>query len=256
MLQTPRAPWTGGHFERMIRTVKQCLSVSLQRRLHSYEELRTLVAEAATVINLRPLSYVGEEEEPLTPSMLLHGRNVTLLPPVYQQDDPDFNSTSTEKQLYQRYKQISDSLRHFEKRWKNEYLLALRDRHKNLLQKQQNHQLEVGDIVILQVDDKHRLDWPLARITKLLPDAQGVVRSVQLFMEGEYYIRPTHRLVPMEISTQSEINTTSNPGRSNKLTTTTGQGGSRVLDDTFFPSLESADPPQSADGETAGLVPF
>ena len=60
----------------------------------------------------------------------------------------------------------------------------------------------------------------------------------------------------MEISTQSEINTTSNPGRSNKLTTTTGQGGSRVLDDTFFPSLESADPPQSADGETAGLVPF
>ena len=44
--QTPRAPWCGGHFERLVGVVKRCLSTSLMRRVHTFEELRTLIFEA------------------------------------------------------------------------------------------------------------------------------------------------------------------------------------------------------------------
>ena len=37
---TPRSLWMGGHFERMVRTIKSCLATSLQRKLLNSEEFQ------------------------------------------------------------------------------------------------------------------------------------------------------------------------------------------------------------------------
>ena len=60
--------------------------------------------------------------------------------------------------------------------------------------------MKEGDVVILAVDDRHRLDWPMARVMQLMYDAQGVVRTVRILCEGEVYTRPIKRLVPLETS--------------------------------------------------------
>ena len=54
--QTPRSPWMGGHFERLVRTVKTCLSSAIARNLYNQEEFTTVVKEVedrSTVVLLR-----------------------------------------------------------------------------------------------------------------------------------------------------------------------------------------------------------
>ena len=69
------APWTGGFFERMIKSVKRCSKkVLLDARLN-YEELLTVLKEIENIINNRPLIYMYDDvnQELLTPNKLLFG---------------------------------------------------------------------------------------------------------------------------------------------------------------------------------------
>ena len=65
-----RAPWWGGLFERMIRSMKHCLKKTIGGAMLTYEELLTVITETEMILNARPLSYVTsvDVEEPLTPS--------------------------------------------------------------------------------------------------------------------------------------------------------------------------------------------
>ena len=49
--QTPRSPWMGGHFERLVRTIKASLATAILRKLLTLEEFRTVVLEAENIVN-------------------------------------------------------------------------------------------------------------------------------------------------------------------------------------------------------------
>ena len=70
--QTPRSPWMGGHFERLVRTVKASLATAISRKLLTFEEFSTVVKEAENIVNSRPLTYQSDSSRdiPLTPSQL------------------------------------------------------------------------------------------------------------------------------------------------------------------------------------------
>ena len=82
--QTPRSPWMGGHFERLVRTIKASLATAISRKLLSLEEFRTVVLEAENMVNLRPLTYQSDSTRdfPLSPSQLAWGRDLTLMLPL------------------------------------------------------------------------------------------------------------------------------------------------------------------------------
>ncbi|GFT00096.1 integrase catalytic domain-containing protein [Trichonephila clavipes] len=80
-----RAPWWGGFYERLIRTVKLALQKTVGRATLFRDELETLLIEIEGVLNSRPLTYIFSEfnePEPLTPSHMILGRRVNSLPPV------------------------------------------------------------------------------------------------------------------------------------------------------------------------------
>ena len=60
-----RAPWLGGFWERLVRSVKRCLKKSVGRSLLTFEELCTLVVEIEATMNNRPLTYIYDDEEGL-----------------------------------------------------------------------------------------------------------------------------------------------------------------------------------------------
>ncbi|XP_020605307.1 uncharacterized protein LOC110044129 [Orbicella faveolata] len=73
----PRAPWRGGFFERMVRSVKHCLKKTLGASRVDYEEFETTLVEVEGILDSRPLTYVTEDfEEPLTQSSLCIGRRL------------------------------------------------------------------------------------------------------------------------------------------------------------------------------------
>lgn len=77
-----RAPWWGGFFERMVRSVKRCLRKVLGNAKLTVEELSTVLVEIEGTLNARPLTeeYEEFEGEVLTPSHLIYGRAINFIP--------------------------------------------------------------------------------------------------------------------------------------------------------------------------------
>ena len=82
--QTPRSPWMGGHFERLVCTIKASLATAISRKLLTLEEFSTIVKEAENIVNSRPLTYQSDNTRdiPLTSSQLAWGRDLSLMPPL------------------------------------------------------------------------------------------------------------------------------------------------------------------------------
>ena len=83
-----QAPWWGGFWERLVRSVKRCLKKSVGRSLLTFKELRTLVVEIEATLNNRPLTYIYDDEEglsyPLTPADLIYRKIPKITPSVYK----------------------------------------------------------------------------------------------------------------------------------------------------------------------------
>ena len=63
------APWWGGFFERLVKSVKLSLKKCLRNARLNYDELSTALEEVEAVLKSRPLTYVYDEyEEPLLAS--------------------------------------------------------------------------------------------------------------------------------------------------------------------------------------------
>ena len=198
--QTPRSPWMGGHFERLVRTIKASLATTISRKLLSLEEFRTVVIEAENIVNSRPLTYQSDStrDVPLSPSQLAWGRDLTLMPPLLQPGDPldeDYDAKATRAQ----YELLSNALERFRKRWHSEYLLSLREKHNNVCAEDPTHHLSVGQLVMVRHENIHRIEWPLGVITAVYPDARGIIRTAEVEECGKRSRRPISYLVPLEL---------------------------------------------------------
>ena len=71
-----RAPWWGGFWERMVKTVKMALKKTIGTTILTFEEMNTILIEVESVVYARPLTYVEDDQDglnyTLSPSHLLH----------------------------------------------------------------------------------------------------------------------------------------------------------------------------------------
>jgi hypothetical protein len=195
-----RAPWYGGFWERLIGLTKTAIKKVLGRARITLEELTTLVTEVEAMLNDRPLTYVNDCD-PLTPSLLLHGRLLNTLPYESVDDeeltDPTF-ATADRSSLEKRTMRLANIHENFWKRWSTEYLTALRERH-NPNGKTENT-IKVGDVVTVHSDDKRRVNWNLAIVLKLIYSNDGLVRSATIKTKGGETNRPISKQYPLEIT--------------------------------------------------------
>ena len=195
----------GGHFERLVRTIKASLATAISRKLLTLGEFTTVVKEAENIVNSRPLTYQSDEtrDVPLSPSQLAWGRDLALMPPLLQPGDPldeDYDTRATRAQ----YVLLSNALERFRKRWHTEYLLSLREKHYNKCAENPTHHLSVGKLVMVRHDNVHRIEWPLGVITAIYPDEKGVIRAAEVEECGRRSLWPVLYLVPLELDCHHE----------------------------------------------------
>ena len=201
-----RAPWWGGIFERMVRSIKRCLKKIVGRTRLMYDELVTVVTEIEMILNSRPLSFVSSEDldEPLTPSHLLTGRRLLCLPDPPPDVDPDYGGTSVELSLRARY--LNTLLDHYWQRWKREYSLELREQHrtsrKNVVG--DGKVVAVGDIVVIYDQGLPRGFWKLGCVEELITGSDGQCRGAFVRVKSgrssrSLLKRPVQHLYPLEV---------------------------------------------------------
>ncbi|XP_077547781.1 uncharacterized protein LOC144160032 [Haemaphysalis longicornis] len=167
-----RAPWWGGFYERMVRSVKLALKKTIGRQTLGFVELSTVLAEVEAVINSRPLTYTYDDPNdgaPLTPACFLAGRRLTTLP-LHEEKFVESSATSL-RLLWQKRKQI---LHLFWNVWRKEYLGQLRSAYAS--KKTKGGVPGVGDVVLIR-EDRPRLLWKTGIVTAVFPGRDGKIRS-------------------------------------------------------------------------------
>ncbi|XP_046847100.1 uncharacterized protein LOC124440717 [Xenia sp. Carnegie-2017] len=171
-----RAPWWGGQFERLIGLVKRALHKTIGNGLLNWEELKDVLLDVEVSLNDRPLSCMEDDIQlpTLTPnSMLFVG--CTFAPELEAHHIEERDQRKRAKYLLKCKQAIW-------RRWSNEYLRGLRERH-NQQHKQTTFTMKKGDVVIIRSDERSR-KWPLGIVEELYNGRDGVVRAVN-FVRGK-----------------------------------------------------------------------
>lgn len=196
----PGAPSQGGSWERMVRSVKTALAVTLHEKAPSEEVLMTLLAEAEYSINARPLTYVSvnaQDPEALTPNHFLLGSSMGL---------PSTGPCSAADRRTWRVSQaLADS---FWRRWVREYLPTLVPRGEPA-----NHEdkLRAGDVVVVIDRTLPRNVWPVGVVERTFPGPDGGVRAVELRTRTGLFRRPANKLAVL-VKNEEEEATRAAPG--------------------------------------------
>lgn len=205
-----KAPWWGGFYERLIKSVKLCLKKNLGTVKLTYDELHTVITQIEAVLNSRPLTYLYSDglEEPLTPAHLVKGRRLLGLPERIEDKDEDFNETAHTARKREQY--LSRVLQHYWRRWKEEYLVDLREYHKIQHKRNNVPGIKQGDVVTIEDENRrNRTSWQLARVESVLKGQDNVARGARVRLaNGNVIERPLQKLYPLEISNNEIISET------------------------------------------------
>ncbi|XP_071160738.1 uncharacterized protein [Mytilus edulis] len=195
------APWYGGWWERLIGLTKNCIKTVLGKAFVSLRVLETIVTEVEAILNDRPLTYLSSDpsdNEPLTPSHLLYGRRITILPYTGTLDgnieNPKNLTHASANKLLQIQNHIIDN---FWTRWKREYLTSLREQHRTKGVDKQN--INIGEVVLIH-DETSRTTWNVGIIDKLIQGRDGFSRSAILRTKNGPTSRPISKLYPLELT--------------------------------------------------------
>jgi transposase InsO family protein len=187
----PHASHMGGVWERLIRTIRKVLVVTLRNTTIRDDVLSTLFCEAEAILNSRPLTKVSNDPQDisaLTPNHLLLMRSGPAPPPgVFVQND-----------VYaKRWKYVQFLADQFWKRWVKEYLPELQRRVKwhNI-----KDNVKKGDLVLLVDEKVPRGLWPLALVLDVNEGRDGLVRSVKVRTKSNVFVRPITKVVKLEMS--------------------------------------------------------
>ena len=138
--------------------------------------------------------------EAITPSHLLHGRRLEPFPSLNVEEyctDPTIDDRA--QYLRDSYHNRNKVLQRWEKHWAEDYLVSLREKFYGAQTPDNVNTLKENDVVLLQTD-QGRADLPLARILKLYPDENGIVRIAEVMVKGQRTLRTINKLIPLECS--------------------------------------------------------
>lgn len=193
-----RAPWWGGHFERLIGVMKSSFYETVGQGLLTWEELSEVILDIEMTMNNRPLCYLEEDVQlpTLTPNSLLF-LNSNILPELqpYHLEERD---------LRKHAKFLQKTKDAMWRRRTTEYLRALRERHR-LKHGNKQSSLAVGDVVIIKSPERNKNSWPLGIVERLIVGRDGVVRGAGLRAGRSHIERPVQHLYPLELSCDAEV---------------------------------------------------
>ncbi|XP_055543329.1 uncharacterized protein LOC129728883 [Wyeomyia smithii] len=187
----PYAPEFGGLWEATVKSVKTHLKRVVGNAKLTFEELATVLVEIEAILNSRPLFTTSRDPtdpQVITPAHYLIGRPLIALS---EHSLEDIKVTRLD-----RWQHLQLMREHFWRSWSRDYLSTLQPRKKN---HRTMPNLRPGMIVLMQEKNLPPLCWKLGRITAVFPGEDGLVRAVNVFVDGATYRRPITKISVLPI---------------------------------------------------------
>ena len=184
----PVSPHFGGIFETIVKSTKRALYSTIQHADLDEEEFRTVVSNVTGMLNERPISKVGDQEDliALTPNSFLFSN---LGGSIFPSDHKDYSN------LKERYNLVQEISTHFWKRFHKEMAQKLIPRK---IWSEEKPNLTEGDVVVEMDPNLPKGAWRMLRVTKIYPGADELVRRVEVTNStGRTYERGISRLIPI-----------------------------------------------------------
>ena len=191
--------WVGSAWERLIRTLKNCLYKVIGRARLTYFELLTSLSNIQLAMNTRPLTYrsSSDELEFITPNSFLkiNGNSSLILRDnndIWVDDQETLENTLViQEEIFENFKKL----------WYNEYLLSLREHSRNLYQSSWENRIKVGDVVLIKAFNKPRPYWLMGKVMELIMGCDSKVRTVKVKQgNGAIEYHSISNLYPLEVS--------------------------------------------------------
>ena len=253
--------WVGATWERLIRTVKNCLYKTIGRARLSYFELLTVLSDVQSAINARPLTYMSSDNdlEVITPSSFLKFYSNPHL--MFRDSDEGYlweQDPPSRDTLVQTIALRDEVFAEFKEAWYQTYLLSLREHCRDLHQCKWQNKIKAGDVVLVKIPNKSRPYWLLGRVLELIIGHDNAVRSVKLKRgDGVVVHHSINHLYPLELTlTHTHRDGTSivqNEPEHDAEETEDPQGESRSEDVALPLALDSGDE-QGSLGQTSEEV--
>ena len=144
-----------------------------------------------SLLNSRPLTAVSDDpndDHVWTPNHFLIGQIGGDFVPESIDTEP-FNPRK-------RWRRLQELTRYVWNRWMKEYLPQIGSRQKGYFR---NDNLRVGDVVAVIDPGTVRRQWNVGRIEQTYPGPDGLVRVVDVRVNGKTLKRPITRISPLEI---------------------------------------------------------
>ena len=183
----------------MIKSAKRAISAILGNVDITDEELLTTIIGAEGLINSRPLTYQSTDpadDVPLTPNHFLHEQIGGQFAPTTV-DDTQFN-------LRKSWRRVQELVRHFWKRWLQEWLPSLGAPRlgshscSHRFWHRERRDIRIGEVVLIVSTDTSRGNWPLGRAVEVYPGIDGRVCVAKLQVGQGMLVRPVTKLCPLE----------------------------------------------------------
>ncbi|XP_055629180.1 uncharacterized protein LOC129770390 [Toxorhynchites rutilus septentrionalis] len=187
----PSAPHMGGVWERMVRSIKTAInSIDTGKKLDD-EGFSTLLAEAESIVNSRPLTYLPletEAQEALTPNHFLLGSSNGI-------KQPTASPINQREAILNSWNQIRHQLDLFWHRWLKEYLPTISRRTKWFTD---TRPVEIGQLVLI-ADEGKRNSWLRGRVIEIRTAPDGRVRQATVQTTTGLLRRPVSKLAILDV---------------------------------------------------------
>lgn len=189
----PGSPFMNGLAEAGVKSVKAHLLRVIGLQIFTFEEFYTFLTQVEALLNSRPLCAISTDAndlQPLTPSHFL-----TLEPTSQVIPDPDLSELKITR--LGRWQLIQKLVAEYWKRWSQEYVNTLQERHK---WSTVNPNIKENTLCVIRNEQKHPLQWGLGLVTKVYPGKDGIVRVADLKTATGTLQRPVAKLCPLPIN--------------------------------------------------------
>lgn len=77
----------------------------------------------------------------------------------------------------EKFRQRQEIRQELRDRFRKEYLSQLVH---NNIRRNGHNKVKIGDLVLVEVENEKRIDWPIAEVTELFPGCDGIIRTPNL----------------------------------------------------------------------------